>query len=163
MRIGKWHQAAIYAALIPVCTSGVAWFILHDFVEEEPTELQRKWLVIHGVAAFAALMVFGSVFPLHVRASWNGKRNIGTGLSIGSIMAALTVTALFLYYGGEDTRFLARWGHIAVGLIAIPMFPLHLVLGRMSRNSASKHLSRPSSGVAGERQAREKIHAKPAG
>jgi hypothetical protein len=138
MRLGKWHQAAIYAALAAVCVSGAAWFILHDFLEEEPSDLQRRWLVIHGVAAFAALIAFGSVFPLHVRVSWSGRRNVASGLCLSSVMAILAVSALFLYYGGEDSRFLARWAHIGVGLVALVVFPVHVVLGRRARNRASK-------------------------
>ncbi len=133
MRLGKWHQAMIYAALIGVAASGLLWFVLRDFLEEEPSGLQRASLIVHGVSAFATLMAVGSVLPLHVRASWAARRNIGTGLSLLFVMALLIVTALFLYYGGEDARNLARWTHIALGLLAFGVAPIHVAMGRKAR------------------------------
>ena len=40
MRLGPWQQAAVYAALVIVGLTGLVWFALHDFVEEEPSELR---------------------------------------------------------------------------------------------------------------------------
>ncbi|MGC1860970.1 MAG: multicopper oxidase domain-containing protein [Methylocystis sp.] len=126
-------------ALIAVCVSGVAWFILHDLVEEEPSNFQRMSLVTHGVSAYAALVIFGSVLPLHVRSSWSGKRNVATGIVLILVIALLIVTALFLYYGGEETRWSARWVHLGVGVTAALAFPLHVVLGRRSRKKAYRN------------------------
>ncbi|WP_159732807.1 hypothetical protein [Methylosinus sp. Ce-a6] len=151
MRLGKWHQAITYAALIVVAASGVSWFALHDFLEEEPGNLQRALLTVHGVSAFVTLMVVGSVLPLHVRAFWLGKRNIATGASLLLVMTLLIVTALFLYYGGEDSRTLARWTHIGVGLLVFGLLPLHVVLGRKAR-------SKPFA-VSRTRPAESRIHS----
>src|SRR5258705_3631746 len=99
---------------------------------EEPGELQRALLVLHGVSAFAALIVFGSLVPLPMRSGWLCRRNIASGACVASLMAVLIVTALLLYYGGEDTRGgqvdpYRRWPARHRGL------PVHVVLGLRTR------------------------------
>ena len=142
MRLGPWQQAAVYAALVIVGLSGLVWLALHDFVEEEPSELQRWSLVLHGVSAFAALIVFGSLLPLHVRSGWLRRRNIASGLSVTIVMTVLIVTALLLYYGGEEMREPVRWTHIGIGLVAVALFPMHVIFGHRSRGLAAPEQAR---------------------
>jgi len=142
MRLGPWQQAAVYAALVIVGLTGLVWFALHDFVEEEPSELQRWSLVLHGASAFAALIVFGSLLPLHVRSGWVRRRNIASGLSITVVMTVLIVTALLLYYGSEEMRAPVRWTHIGIGILAFALFPMHVIFGHRSRPLAAPDLAR---------------------
>jgi hypothetical protein len=142
MRLGPWQQAAVYATLVIVGLSGLVWLALHDFVEEEPSDLQRWSLVLHGVSAFAALIVFGSLLPLHVRSGWLRRRNIASGLSITIVMTVLIVTALLLYYGGEEMRTLVRWTHIGIGLLAFALFPMHVIFGHRTRPLAAPEQAR---------------------
>ena len=133
MRLGKWHRTLWLAALIAVGLSGVVWFALHDLAGREPDELQHVVLVAHGVTSFAALVAFGSVLPLHVRASWRQRRNLVSGTGIVLVFAILIVTALLLYYAGEQSQSWARLLHLLVGGVAVVGMPLHIVLGRRSR------------------------------
>src|SRR5215510_219962 len=142
MRLGPWQQAAVYAALVIVGLTGLVWFALHDFVEEEPSELQRWSLVLHGASAFAVLIVFGSLLPLHVRSGWVRRRNIASGLSIIIVMTVLIVTALLLYYGSEEMRAPVRWTHIGIGILAFALFPMHVIFGHRSRPLAAPDLAR---------------------
>jgi hypothetical protein len=133
MRLGLWHRIAVYTALAAVGLSGSFWFVLHDFVDEEPGEFTRWLLALHGISAFAVLLVLGSLFPIHIRAGWLNRRNIASGLSVAGIMTVLIVTALCLYYGGEDARLVARWVHIVVGGLGSAVVPIHVVFGHPSR------------------------------
>src|SRR5262249_17369894 len=142
MRLGSWQQAAVYAALVIVGLTGVVWFALHDFVEEEPSDLQRWSLILHGVSAFAALIVFGSLMPLHVRSGWLRRRNIASGASITIVMTVLIVTALLLYYGGEELRAPVRWTHIGIGILAFALFPMHVIFGHRPRPLAADRARR---------------------
>ena len=137
MRLGLWQKTAVYLTFVAVGLSGFAWFVLHDFIDEEPGELARWLLILHGVSAFAALMVFGSLFPRHMRLGWLNRRNVVSGGFTALIMTALIVTALLLYYGGEEVRWISRWTHIVVGSLGFTIIPLHVVLGRRSRNPAT--------------------------
>lgn len=142
MRLGPWHRIATLAALALVALTGVLWFVLHDLIEDEPSRLAHMLLVLHGVSAYAALIVFGSLFPLHMRSGWLRRRNVASGASMLIAMAVLIVTALALYYGDEETRPAARWVHIGVGLAACVMIGLHMILGRTFRAPEGDESSR---------------------
>jgi hypothetical protein len=133
MRLGRWQQSAVYATLVIVALTGLVWLALHDVIEEEASDLQRWSLILHGISAFAALIVFGSLLPLHVRSGWLRQRNIASGLSITIVMAVLIGTALLLYYGGEEMRMPVRWLHIGVGILGFGVFPIHVIFGHRSR------------------------------
>ncbi len=154
MRLGFWQQAAVYTTLVVVGLSGLLWFALHDFIDGEPGELQRALLVLHGVSAFAALIVLGSLVPLHMRSGWLRRRNIASGACITAMMAILSVSALLLYYGGEDAREAARWIHIGVGILAFAAFPVHVVLGLRTGRAAVTDLSPSAPQVLRRRPAR---------
>jgi peptidoglycan/LPS O-acetylase OafA/YrhL len=130
MRLSKWHRRLVLAALIAVAASGVLWFVLHDVMERDPGELLRILLVVHGVASFASAIAFGSLLSLHVLVGYRQKRNLVSGLTLVFAMTLLIASALFLYYGGEESRADARLVHLAVGFAAMIAVPLHMVLGR---------------------------------
>ena len=134
MRLGKWHRLLLLSTLFLVAASGLCWFVLHDLMEHEPDEWLHALLVVHGASSFGSAIAFGSLLPLHVPAGWRQRRNLVTGLTLGSAMAILIVSALVLYYGGEEARAWARLVHLWVGIPAILLAPLHMVLGR-SRKS----------------------------
>jgi hypothetical protein len=133
MRLGKWHRRLVLAALIAVAASGVLWFALHDVMEREPGALLRVLLVGHGIASFASAIAFGSLLPLHVLVGYSQKRNLVSGLTLVFAMTLLIASALFLYYGGEESRAAARLVHLVVGFAAVIVVPLHMVLGRKNR------------------------------
>jgi hypothetical protein len=144
MRFGLWQRILVYGSLSVVALSGLMWWFLHDFISDEPDSLQRLLLVTHGVSAFAALVAFGSVLPMHVRAGWRDRKNLTTGLSVIAGMMVLSITALMLYYGGEESRFWVRWSHIGFGLLCLAVFPLHIVRGHRARISLYSPAGEPS-------------------
>lgn len=130
VRLGEWHRRLLLATLIAVAASGVLWFVLRDLMAHEPGELLRNLLVVHGVASFASAIAFGSVLPLHVVAGCRQGRNRITGLVLAGAMIVLIVSALVVYYGGEEARAWARVLHLVVGFLAVIAVPLHMVVGR---------------------------------
>jgi hypothetical protein len=136
-RLGRWHVTAVVAALVATALTGILWFIRHDLMESEPDEVQRLLLAGHGVAAYAAVLVFGSVLALHVRAGWRSRRNVASGVGLAAVMTILTVTGLWLYYGSEESRDWGRWVHIGVGLLGLAAAPLHVALGWRLRRRVS--------------------------
>jgi hypothetical protein len=125
MRLGVWQRSAVYATTVTVGTSGLIWFVAHDFFNEESSDVTRALLTLHGVSSYALLVVLGSLLPLHVRSGWRHRRNILTGLASLTTMAILGMTALVLYYGSEETHVPARWVHLGVGLFSILVLPIH--------------------------------------
>ncbi|SRR5258706_7032967 len=125
MRLGVWQKSAVYTTVITVGASGLIWFVVHDFISDEQSDVTRALLTLHGVASYALLVVLGSLLPLHVRAGWRHRRNIVTGLASLAAMAILGATALVLYYGSEETHVTARWVHLGLGLFGIVLLPIH--------------------------------------
>jgi hypothetical protein len=128
MRLGFWQRTAVLASVIVVSLTGIAWFVLHEVVAGDWTDSTQLLLTLHGISAYALLVAVGSLLPLHVRAGWLRRRNILTGVTVTAIMAVLGVTALMLYYGGEETQSAAKWVHLAFGFACVVLFPVHALL-----------------------------------
>ena len=79
MQLGFWQKTAVYITASIVGFSGLLWFILHDVLAEDLDDLTHLSLVLHGVSAYALLVVIGSLLPVHVRWGWLRRRNLLTG------------------------------------------------------------------------------------
>ena len=82
-------------------------------------------LVLHGVSAYALLVVIGSLLPVHVRWGWLRRRNAVTGLTMVAAMTLLCISALMLYYADEELQTSAKWLHLVVGFGCFIAFPAH--------------------------------------
>lgn len=138
MRLRFVQKSVVWTAIAVVALTGLAWFILHDLVETERGETQRLLLTLHGVSAYATLIVMGSLLPLHVRSGWHRRRKRWTGGTTLAVLVLLAVTGLVLYYGSEETRETARWLHIGIGIVCMALFPVHAMLaGAVQRSTDS--------------------------
>jgi hypothetical protein len=140
IRLGRWHQTYLYSVGSILVVSGMLWLWFHYFVrvkgEFGPTlhPLEPWWLRVHGIAAAAFLIGFGTVLPGHVRRAWGTARNRVSGTIFFAAMMAMTLTGYLLYYVGvqvvRDNLAIVHWG---VGL----GFPLltgwHVWRGRVWR------------------------------
>ncbi|MGY4287184.1 hypothetical protein ACVWXO_006404 [Bradyrhizobium sp. LM2.7] len=79
MRLGSVQKSIVWTATSVVALTGLAWFVLHDLIEMEPGETERLLLMLHGISAYAMLIVIGSLLPLHVRSGWHRRRKRWTG------------------------------------------------------------------------------------
>ena len=138
MRLGFWQKTAMFATVAGVSLSGLLWFILHDVISDDVGDAARLLLIVHGVSSYALLVAVGSLLPLHVRAGWRQRRNTVTGILVTATMAVLSVTALMLYYGGEETQSVAKWIHLAFGFFCFALFPAHAFLRTKSHPSDSR-------------------------
>lgn len=134
MRLAFWQKTAVFSTVTAVGLSGLFWFILHDVAGEDWSDSARVLLMLHGISSYALLVAIGSLLPLHVRSGWRHGRNIVTGVTVTAIMTILGVTALMLYYGGDETQVVAKWVHLACGFCCFVLFPAHAFLvGRTSQ------------------------------
>ena len=137
IRLGPWHQAAVYGATAVLAVSGIIWLVAHYFLSV-PGEygpqihpLEPWMLKVHGAAAMAGLIVYGSLLPVHVRRAWSIRRNIVLGIALVTVMLLLTVTGYLLYYaGGEDTRPVIGAAHWILGLAVPALLAWHVFSGR---------------------------------
>ena len=49
-------------------------------------------LKLHGAAALAGLIIYGSLLPIHIRRAWTTRRNIFLGISLVVLMLLLTIS-----------------------------------------------------------------------
>ena len=148
IRLGPWHQGAVYGATAALAVTGSVWLVLHYFLpvsgEYGPQihPLEPWMLRLHGAAAMAGLIIYGSLLPVHIRRAWSIRRNIVLGIGLISIMLLLTVTGYLLYYAGdENTRPVISAAHWILGLVVPALLAWHVVSGR-ARTRASESLSR---------------------
>lgn len=120
--------------------SGLVWLAFHYFLRTEgelgpmPNPLEKWWLSLHGLAAFAALVAIGTALPVHARRGWELNRNRGTGVGMNSALAWLAATGYALYYFADpDTRPWLPWLHWVVGLGMPALIVLHIRRGRARR------------------------------
>jgi len=136
-RLPRWQEWSVYVSFGLLAATGIAWLPLDWFVrvagefgpEHHPAE---HWVLIaHGVAAYVFLIVAGAMIPVHVTLGWNTRRNLKTGLTLAGVLLLLAVTALGLYYlGDEDSRAWVSIIHWSVGLVAALVLLIHALIGR---------------------------------
>lgn len=137
IRFSLRHKRALYAVFALLWISGALWLAFHYFLSVPgefglaPHPLEKWWLRLHGLAAFAALVAVGSVLPIHARRAWHLRKNRGSGLAMKSVFLWLAASGYALYYFATDAN--ETWLpllHWAVGLSLPLMLILHIRLGR---------------------------------
>lgn len=136
-RLPRWQEWLVYLSCGLLFASGIGWLIFDQWVRvagefgSEHHPIQHVTLILHGIAAYAFLIVAGTIIPVHVRLGWILRRNRKSGLTFGTLCMLLAVTALGLYYfGGDISRHWASLVHWVVGLAALPVLALHAINGR---------------------------------
>lgn len=133
----RWQELAVYFSGAMLLITGIAWLILDKWVrtegefgpEHHPAE--HLMLIAHAIGAYAFLVVVGMLIPVHIPLGWNRKRNRVSGVTVLTICAILSLTALGLYYIGEDViRSWTSLVHWMVGLAAVPVLLLHVTRNR---------------------------------
>jgi hypothetical protein len=136
-RLPDWQEWSVYVSFGVLVATGIAWLLLDWLVrvngdfgpEHHPAE---RWaLIAHGITAYTFLIVVGAMVPVHIILGWNTGRNLKSGVTLASTCLLLAVTALGLYYLGDeiarDWVSIVHWG---VGLAAAPLLLIHALRGR---------------------------------
>lgn len=103
-----------------------------------PVHLPAGWRVgvaaFHALGAFGTLCLLGALFALHMRMGWRRQKNLKSGITTVTVLAALALTALGVYYLADEALSLWSSGlHIALGLSGIAAVTWHALLGRRAR------------------------------
>jgi hypothetical protein len=131
-----WNYAAIAALLV----SGVIWLVADQLKTSDNGEIWQaiaaNTLMLHGMTAMLALILFGAMIPVHVQRSWRAGKNRISGSVMAATNAILIATASGLYYAGSDElRSLVADMHIGAGLALPVLIVTHIMLGRRARTS----------------------------
>jgi hypothetical protein len=142
IRLSRWHELWLYAIGLCVFLSGVGWLADHylfagtaEFGDAHAAS-EPLWLRLHGAAAMAALLAFGSLFPGHIARAWQVRKNLCSGLSMLFLVLLLVATGYGLYYAGdEEMRPWISMAHWIGGVLAAFGLALHACLGKRSSQS----------------------------
>ncbi len=135
-RLSRRHRLALATTLSASLVSGVAWWVLDNFCQIQgefdisPHPAQAWLLRFHGAAAMAALVVLGSLLPVHVLRAWRAKRNRRTGAGLLALLALQIATGYALYYADNPLREAAGQLHFFLGLSLPATLVLHIYCGR---------------------------------
>jgi len=134
----RWFHAlllAIFAAL----------FVTGGLLVPTTLDLQLEWDVpwrlgadlriavaaMHTTVAFLMLMLLGALLGIHARAGLRQRRNVRSGLGLVAVMGMLMVTAVGVYYlGDEQAAAIAALAHLVAGGGAPLLFGYHAWAGR---------------------------------
>jgi hypothetical protein len=120
-------RASLYVSGGLVAASGAFWLAIHD------RSLATLCMEVHASAAMALLVIVGAAAALHVPTGWREGRNRASGATLSVVLAVLLITALLLYYAGDDRlRGAASLVHWGLGLATVGVLALHVWLGALS-------------------------------
>ena len=135
-RLARWQRLALYASGWLLLASGTLWLAVHYAIGAGASELPHPlepWLMrLHGLAAFASLVVLGALSAAHVpqgwrvshRRHWASQRRSGVLLCACASLLALTGYALY-FFAPEGVRPAIGWSHSGVGVAMALLVTLH--------------------------------------
>ena len=136
-RLSRWHERWLYGVSALLFLSGAAWLVAHYFFAgagefgETRNASEPWWLRLHGAAAMAFLIAFGSLFPAHVVPAWRRLKNRRSGMMMIALVSVLVLTGYGLYYlGGERTRPWISLIHWTVGILCAGGLWAHVHWGK---------------------------------
>ena len=149
MKLSTGHRRWVYWSAAGLLASGALWLVFHYFVRtrgefgDTAHPLEIWWLRLHGGCAMLALVVMGSLLPVHVRRGWHQRKNLFAGCMLGALALLLIATGYALYYiGDEVTRPWISALHWGVGLGAPLVLIWHVWRGRRARSALGQYHSR---------------------
>jgi hypothetical protein len=136
-RLPPWQRRTIYSLCGALLVTGALWLIVAYLLAPagEPTPAPHPWagpmLMLHGIAAYAALVAFALVGHVHMRTGWRVPALRVAAFWLCATIAFLALTGLGFYYVASESALpYLRWSHVAAGLILPCWLALHIVRGR---------------------------------
>lgn len=143
------HRRIVYAVFAVLFVSGFSWWFADEAQEESPApvawaEAAKPVLIrIHGAAAFAFLVVLGTVLAVHAQRAWKAGVNHRTGLLLGGWFGVQAVTGYgLLYLVAAQARDWTGTVHVTLGLLAPVMLAVHVVRGRILARRRNPEVTR---------------------
>jgi hypothetical protein len=133
----RWMRRAIYALTGALVLTGGGWLVVAYLLAPAgeplpaPHPLAGSMLMLHGIAAYSALVAFALVGHVHLRTGWRIAPLRGGALRLCGAIAFLALTGLGFYYvAGESAIPWLRWSHVAGGVLLPVWLVRHIVRGR---------------------------------
>lgn len=138
LRLAAWHRRLVFATALALAGTGVLWMAADQgiafFPELDGSAARSRMhmlLMIHGIVAYGGAVLFGSLLGRHIPAGLRSGRRTATGISALSLVGALLLTALMLYYASSETlRSVSSVAHQVLGVTAVAVLWVHLTRRR---------------------------------
>jgi hypothetical protein len=129
-RLSRLHRRALYGVCALLWVSGACWLYftyLAGVDVDAPALPPPALLELHGAAAMAFLLVFGSLLPAHLPNGWRKKRQRPSGSAVVGSSAILVVSGWGLYYfSQEGLRSATSVVHSALGILLPFVMAVHV-------------------------------------
>lgn len=94
----------------------------------------------HCFAGFVSMMLFGALAAVHMRIGWHRRENLLSGATLVLVFTVLLLTAVGIYYFGDETASLCSSVlHSVAGLVLVLALCWHGVAGFVNH---SRRISR---------------------
>jgi len=146
----SWFVPALVGALLLMFATGL---LLGPTTLMLRADLAMPWRLpggarvpvaaLHAAGGFALMLLMGALWSVHMRAGWRRRRQRGSGLVLGLLLLVLAVSAVAVYYLGDETLGVAAaLTHLAAGLALAFPFGWHWAHGRRARRQAHADILR---------------------
>lgn len=147
----RWFTGSLIGTFAAVVTTGLllapttlALRAEFDAVWRLPATARLGAAALHAAGAFALLLFTGALWSVHMRSGWRRRRQRASGLGLALLLLGLSITALGVYYLGDDRlgAFTALL-HLGLGFVLPAPMLWHWLQGRRIRH---RHRTRASGG-----------------
>lgn len=154
----RWFLATLVGTLLMILVSGL---LLAPTTLMMRAEVMVMWrlpgaarvatVALHTAAGFAAMLLIGAVWSVHMRSGWRRRKHRASGLTLALGLVVLCASAVAIFYlADEALGAMAALLHLAVGIGLVGQFGWHWVRGRRSHRQHSPsfsavHIHPPSS------------------
>lgn len=129
-RLGKmprWQRWFTVFTFMICSISGIAFLLGHEYHMHRSILGTHYVLVLHGIASAFALIAFGAVMPVHIKAGLQAKQNVMSGVIQLALLMVLVASGLLLYYGPAEWREESKLTHWVMGLVFFSIFLSHIM------------------------------------
>lgn len=133
-RIGAAHRRALKATGVLLALTGGVWMLAHYAGVLSPQidgpalrSVMHAVLIGHGVIAYGAAILFGTLLARHIPAGLRRKKKPWSGIAGLALAALLIVSALLLYYApNRELHDMASLAHQGFGVFAAAIVWRHV-------------------------------------
>ena len=135
-----WFLRGLLATLLLVLASGLlltpTTLVMRfdmDLAWRLPGTARILAAAAHASGGFAAMLLLGALWSVHMRAGWRRQRHRISGALVGALLVLLALSAVGVYYLGEEQAgALAAGLHVGIGVLLVLPFGWHWMAGRRS-------------------------------